>query len=352
MRFYLHKLTAGIIALLAAWPAQGKPFTPAEFNSTDAVQGWMASYRKAPEARDVPAAMKALSRFNAFREPERAGVYVGFLAGVIASDPAAAASLIGATMAGLRPEDRWFVVRGLAYSGLPDWKARLRNLAPQIPERQAMIDRYISGKTPTLDQLTVGPKPSSFEQFRKHMRIDAVFGKPARKTMLEPSPEALDVLWGYYFATGSYGPVMQIVAMLAWSDDHDDAERLTLGSMAKYTLANNATRDQVLLAMLKSSSKARNQPEKTVKALNEVTDAAEAVDTAAIRKQAIAALDELKTKGPAYKRAANWWIFVGQSAIAGGCVAAAVTGHVEIGVPCVVGGAATSAAMNFWNNQP
>jgi hypothetical protein len=184
------------------------------------------------------------------------------------------------------------------------------------------------------------------------MHVDAVFGKPKPKIVLEPSPESLDVLWGYYFATGSYGPVMQIVAMLEWSQDRDDPERLTIGNMAKYTLANNATRDPVLLAMLKSSAKARNQPKKTIAALNEITEAAETADTGQIRKQALASIEELKAKGPAYKRAANWWIFVSQSVIAGGCLAAAVTGHVEIGLPCVVGGAATSAAMNFWNNAP
>ena len=31
--------------------------------------------------------MRALSRLGAFRHPERAGVYVGFLAGVLAANP-------------------------------------------------------------------------------------------------------------------------------------------------------------------------------------------------------------------------------------------------------------------------
>ena len=179
-----------------------------------------------------------------------------------------------------------------------------------------------------------------------------MWGKRERETVLEPSPEVLDILWGYYFATGSYGPIMRIVAMLPWSDDRDDVERLTLGSMAKFTLASNAMRDSDLLMLLKGSSKARNQPKVTVAALNEVTDAAETVEIARIRKQAVAAVDELRRKGPAYRRSASWWGFVGQSAIAGGCIAAAVTGHVEFGLPCVVGGAAASGAMNFISNQP
>ena len=345
-------LVAALIAALAVWPAQAKPFTPPNFNSSDAVLRWIAAYHSAPDPRGVPIAMKALSDFGSFRDPERAGVHIGFLAGVIASSPDRAALLTGQTLAAMHEEDRWAVIRAVAYSGLPDWKQRLRNLAPLIPERAAMIDKYINGKSATLDQLAVSPKPSGLEQFRKHMRLDAVFGKPNRNVMLEPSPEMLDVLWGYYFATGSYGPIMRMIETLAWADDHDDAERLTIGSMAKYSLANNAIRDQGLLAMLRNSSKARNQPEKTVATLKEIIEAAETADTARIRSQAIAAVDELKAKGPAYKRAVSWWMFVGQSAIAGGCVAAAVTGHVELGLPCVVGGSAVSAAMNFWNNQP
>ena len=33
------------------------------------------------------------------------------------------------------------------------------------------------------------------------------------------------------------------------------------------------------------------------------------------------------------------------------CIAAAVTGQVELGIPCVVGGAAASAALQFWDGQ-
>jgi hypothetical protein len=139
---------------------------------------------------------------------------------------------------------------------------------------------------------------------------------------------------------------------LPWSRDHDDLERLTIGNMAKYTLARNATHDDVLLAMLKASIKARNQPAKTVAVLKEVVEAAETVDTARIHKEALAAIEELKQKGPAYKRNVSWWGFLGQTAIAGGCMAAAATGQIELGIPCVVGGAASSAALNFWNNQP
>jgi hypothetical protein len=122
--------------------------------------------------------------------------------------------------------------------------------------------------------------------------------------------------------------------------------------MAKYSLATNAMHDRDLLAMLKSSRKARGQPKAVVAQLDDAIDAAETVDTARIRKQAMAAIEEVRSKGPAYKRTVSWWAFIGQSAIAGGCIVAATTGHIELGIPCVVGGAVSSAALNFWNNSP
>jgi hypothetical protein len=42
---------------------------------------------------------------------------------------------------------------------------------------------------------------------------------------------------------------------------------------------------------------------------------------------------------------------VGQGALALGCIAAAVTGTSSFGIPCVVGGAASSAALSLWKNQ-
>lgn len=347
----MRALVAGLIALLLVLPAQAKPPKAVEFYSTDGVLRWVNAYRAKPDPDAVPGVMRALSRLGGLQDSERAGVYVGFLAGVIAANPATADAIIDKTLL-LPREERWVVVRAIAYSGRADWQELLRKYADRLPERRVMIDKYLAGKSPTLEQLTIAPSPSAFERMRDYVRIDAVWGKRKSKAVLEPSPEVLDILWGYYFATGSYGPIMHIVAMLPWSADHDDVERLTIGSMAKFTLASNAMRDNDLLALLKGASKARNQPKETVTALNEVTDAAETVELGRIRKQAVAAVDELRRKGPASRRSASWWGFVTQSAVAGGCIAAAATGHVEFGLPCVVGGAAVSGVTNYIASQP
>lgn len=340
-------LMAGLLALFTVSPVTAATSRTASFASTDGVMSWISGYRAKPDLNDVPAAMRALSRLGAFNDPERCGVYVGFLAGVIAANPDKAYKLVSKTMA-MRKQDRWIIVRAIAYSGLPDWKQLMRWSESRMPRYDVMSEKYLDGKMATLAQFTIPPSPTTLERIRAHLQLE----KAPRKVALEPSPDVIDLLWGYYFGTGSYGPIMHLIALLPWARDHDDVERLTIGSMAKYTLARNATHDDALRAMLKASIKAPNQPATTVAVLKEVVDAAETVDTTGIHKEALAAIEELKRKGPAYKRDVSWWGYLGQSAIAGGCIAAAVAGQVALGIPCVVGGAASSAALNFWNNQP
>jgi TRAP-type C4-dicarboxylate transport system substrate-binding protein len=137
--------------------------------------------------------------------------------------------------------------------------------------------------------------------------------------------------------------------MLTWTKDRDDTERLTVGNMAKYTLASNAARDADLLAMLKQGLD--RQPADIQPALKEVIEAAETMEIAHIRKAALASIEDLKRKGPGYKRDISTWGQFGQGAVALGCIAAAAAGQVEIGIPCVVGGALSSAALNYWGKD-
>jgi hypothetical protein len=338
-----------VVADLAA-PASAALPTRIEFTSLDAVSKWISTYRSKPEPARMPAAVRALSQFGAFKDVESSGIYVGFIAGVISANPAKAEALI-AKMLPIAPVDEWVIVRAVAYSGHPAWKDLLRQLAPRLTSRQVMIDKYLEGKLPTLDEIPLEKKnPSLWEKMKGPFQGDkAKAAKPTFETTYDTSPELLDTLWGYYFGTGTYGPIARIITLLPWAGDRDSVDKLTVGSMAKYTLASNASRDPALLTMLKRASK--NQPKDVTVPLNQAIDAADTMETTRLRKDALASLEELKRKGPAYKRDVSTWGQVGQGALALGCIAAAATGHVEIGIPCVVGGATGSAAMTFWNNQ-
>jgi len=100
--------------------------------------------------------------------------------------------------------------------------------------------------------------------------------------------------------------------------------------------------------MLKRATK--GQPEDIAKVLNEVIDTAENVDTVRMRKESLAAIDELKQKGPNSKRELVGLGQIGQGALAMGCVVAAATGQIEFGIPCVVGGAAYSGGLQYMSH--
>ena len=333
-------LFAFLIAMIASVPAAAAPQAKIEFTSRETVLAWIYRYRVKPEPARLPAAVRMLSQTGALREPESSGVYVGFIAGVLGSNPAKAEELI-AKMLPLQAEDQWALVRAIAYSCLPEWKALLAKFADRMPTRKVMIDKYIEGKLPTINQVAGEKKFSLAEKLR--------IKSPPKEIALDPTPELLDTVWGYYFATGGYSPIARIISMLPWSKERDSVDKLTLGNMAKYTLASNASRDSELLTMLKRASK--HQPEKVAPILKEVIDAAETVDTTRLRSEALAAIEDLKRKGPGYKRDVSFWGQVGQGAVALGCIVAAATGHIELGIPCVVGGAASSAALTVWSSQ-
>jgi hypothetical protein len=339
-------LAAAIGAFMLAAPAKAAPLRPGELATREAVLAWINGYRAHRDPAHVPDAVKAMSRLGVFKDSENAGAFVGFMAGVLAANPTRSEALVD-RMLPLPPEDQWAVVQAIAYSELPGWKNVLRSVAPKLPLRQRMIDKYLAGELPTLDQAGFTKQPGAFAKLEGYLG----FGdKQAKPVVLEPNPALLDVLWGYYCATGTFSPsISRLIAMMSWAKERDDVDKLTLGSMAKYTLASNAARDAKLLAMLKSVAK--HYPKELKANLDEVIEAAETVDLARLHKQALASIEELKRKGPGYKRDVSLWGQIGQGALALGCIGAAAAGQIEFGIPCVVGGAVGSAGLHYWESQ-
>jgi hypothetical protein len=346
MRAGVRFLAAAITIVVLGGAAQAARPGPT-LDSLQASMDWINDYRRTHDVKRAPLAIRALSHYGGFKNPESSGVYVGFIAGLIATHPDQADSLID-RMLPVREEDQWAIVRGIAYSGLPEWKDLLRRHAHQLDARQLMIADYLNGRLPPLSALEIKPSPTTWQRMRQAFAIDwPGEKKPAKPVVLEPSQEVLDALWGYYLASGSYGPVLRMVEMLPWSKDRDNVDKLTIGSMAKYTLASNASRDKALLAKLQAIRNAKSQRKDTRALLDEVIHAAEVADTAKLRKDALAAIEQLKIKGPHYKKEIGTWAKVGQGTLAVGCVAAAVMGQVYLGLPCVIGGGATSAALYY-----
>jgi hypothetical protein len=337
---------AAFAAVIICSPLHAAPQQAAAV-STDGVLKWMGDYRYKPNPLRVAFMIRALSASGALKNPESAAVYVGFLAGVIGGSPGDAEKVIRKTLP-LPFEDQWVLIRAIAYSGHSRWKELLHEFAMHMPGRQVMIRKYLDGKLPTLDQIAFD-RPMNW---REKVKVYFTGKEPDEgKLRLQATPETVDILWGYYFATGAYRPVAKIVAMLSWSKDKNSMDKLTVGSMAKYTLATNAARDADLLKILRWQIRQLKNTDKDKPVLAEVIDAAETVDTVKLRKMALAAIEERTAKGPGYKQNIATWGQVGQATIGLGCVAAAATGQVEFGLPCVIGGAASTAALNAWAKQ-
>jgi len=341
---------AAIVGLVIGLSLLVAPLTPARavqppasgFNSNEAILKWINGYRHRPDPDRLPAVVHALSAMQAFKAAESSGPYVGFIAGVLGTNASHAEDLI-AKMLPIDPSDHWVLVRAVAYSGLPNWRELLASFVDRMATRRAMIDKYLDGKLPRLEQIDFrAEKPGMIDKIKSSLHI----GKDQKKAVaLEPTPELIDVLWGYYLATGSYVPIERVIKLLPLSNDKDNVDSLTTGSAAKFTLASNAVRDADLLAMLKWADK--DQPKEVKVVLDDVIETAETVDTVHMRQESLAAIEELKSKGPNSKRELSGWGQIGQGALSMGCVVAAATGQIELGIPCVIGGAAYTAGLQY-----
>ena len=318
---------APFVLAVGAWLALAMPHRAAAedaaktFAAADAagIQSWIAAYRADPNPDAVPLLVKAIAAKGLLQEQDRAGIYIGFVAGVLADNQASAEKLVTA-MFPMPPPAQVLIIKAIAYSGLPEWKELLGRFVERMPARQILIRKYLYGNEPTLATLP-----------------------------LDTGPQVLDAWWGYYFATGRYEPMLRIMRALEWADDKDNVERLTVGSMAKWTLASHAANDKHLLDFCRAE--VSRQPKKTAAVLKDIVAAAETFETGHIRKEAVAAINELKAKGPETRRKWAWWGEIGQMALSVGCVAAAATGQTYLGLPCIIGGAASSAALKLWTKS-
>ena len=162
---------------MAAAPAKKK----AEFSSTEHILRWINGYRTKPDPGKLPAAVKAMSELGVFRDMDTAGIYVGFMAGVLQTNPKRAEELVG-KMFPMPPEDQVAIVRAIAYSDLPDWKDLMLKFAERMPARKALIDRFVYGKQPTLKQMALdsgtGPARHAVGPLLRHrlLRADLAHG--------------------------------------------------------------------------------------------------------------------------------------------------------------------------------
>lgn len=299
--------------------AQEPRVRPDPFPTGDRVISWMARYRLEPSPKALPDVVHAMSRLGLLKERETSGVFIGFMAGVLGDSGKEAKSLV-ANFFPLPQDEQIAVVHAIAYSGLSDWRELLTGFVERMPAQKIAIEKALYGK-----------------------------GNGLNDVPLDSGPAVLDMLWGYYLATGKHDPIIRLMAALEWSGEQKSVERLTAAGMAKWTLASNGSRDKELLNLY--YSQLGKQPKTVAGPLKEVIKAAETHDIGPIRKAALQSVDEARVRKAGE---VSPWVTASQAVptvIGLACVTASALGQAEIGIPCVVGGALSQAVANLVKGQ-
>jgi hypothetical protein len=314
--------------------ATPQPTPQASFASAEKLLDWVTNYRQHPNASRVPAAVHAMNDFGLFGDEDKEWFCIGFIAGVLGTNPKDGPALIP-RMFPLPDKEQAVIIRAIAYSERPDWRELLEKNRARMPLRGPLIDDFLQGKRPTLMQLPLEQGGSS----------------------------GIYALWGYYVATGQHEPVIRIMQALQWSRNKDDhsfsfkkmftgwgsdasaVEKITTGGTAKWTLASYAERDRDLLELYRSELP--RQPEAIATPLKDVIAAAQAFESETIRKDQFGAIEDAQKAQMSNEAGMSKGATAGSIAIATGCVAATALGQPEIAIPCVIGGALYTGAVKL-----
>ncbi len=309
-------------------PARAGPHH--DFGSAEHLLDWVSNYRDRPELWKVPAAVHAMRDHSLFTDEEQRWFCIGFVAGVLGTNPNDGPKLIP-KMFPMPPKEQEVIIRAIAYSGRPDWRDLLEKNAAKMPLRRPLIDDFLNGRRPTLQDL----------------ELDL------------GGAQAVYAHWGYYVASGQHEPVVRIMQALKWSKgakeegffgrllsgwgaDANALDKITTGGTAKWTLASYAERDRELIGLYRAEIP--NQPEEIGKPLKDVIDAAELFEAEKIRKEQYGAIEDAQRQQLTADAGMSKGWTAGSIAIATGCVAASALGQAQIAVPCVIGGALYSGA--------
>lgn len=213
--------------------AERKPFA-----SADDVSEWMTWYYTHPEPARTGDAILAASRLGILKDGVAAPPLFGFLAGVLAKEPAFAESL-AKQLSTLPASDQPVLVLGIWYSGHPDTKKLIADLARSLPSQRVAIRSLTKGTPPRLTDIS-----------------------------LEEGPWVLDALWGYFMATGDEAPVVRIMAALPWVEVRGNVPKMMIGGAARWSLTANAIQHPRVLEICKAQLP--KQEKKVADALAEV----------------------------------------------------------------------------------
>jgi len=334
----MRTLIACFFAILLISTARPVAAFEGQFATSDRLMEWVDTYRNSPRPSLMPDAARAMRRLGLLREQEKASFFTGFIAGVLGDNPKQARALVEQLFP-MPAKEQAVIIKAIAYSGLPNWQTILREFAPRMPHRKALIDDYLTG--------------------------DA---KPLLEVPLETGPEVLYALWGYYIGTGYYVPVVRVIEALRWGEVRNqerpswfaraksafswskapDISLMTIGATAKWTLASYAERDRELIAFYRSQLEM--QPDEIRPVLEETIVAGESFEADRIRVEELEVVEDAKRRQLIAEGRPSKATTAGSVALATGCVIATASGLPEIGLPCIITGALYNGAVKMWQS--
>ena len=181
-------------------PRRRRPNAP--LSSTDAILKWINAYRGKPEPDGLPVLVRALSEMQAFKDAETCGAYIGFIAGVLGANPERAecadredaVDRAGRSL-GAGPRHRLFRACRTGRCCCSSIADRMRDA--QRHDRQICRRQIADARS---DRLPEQRSPACSTRSKSRSKSATM---PKKPVAIDPSPELIDVLWGYYLATGS-----------------------------------------------------------------------------------------------------------------------------------------------------
>ena len=283
---------------------------------------------------------------QAFKDAETCGAYIGFIAGVLGANPARAESLVAKMLADRSGRSLGAGARHRLFRDCRTGRNCSSTFVDRMPMRRAMIDKYLDGNLPTLEQIDYAADKARHDRQDQEWTLQLTDKTPRKPVTLAPSPELIDVLWGYYLATGTYAPIGRIDQAAAARQRsrqcrqphhrqrrqiHARQQRGARPRSAQHAeMVGQAASPRTSPWCSTTSSKPRRRSTPCTCARNRSPRSRSS-----------------SRKVPNSKRELSGWGQVGQGALSMGCVVAAATGQIELGIPCVLGGAAYSAGMQY-----
>ena len=238
-----HPMTTTPIELQAA------PEPQAAFSSAEKLLDWVTNYRKHPNPSRVPAAVHAMRDFGLFGDEDKEWFCIGFIAGVLGTNPKDGPALIP-RMFPMPDKEQAVIIRAIAYSERPDWRELLEKNSARMPLRRPLIDDFLQGKRPTLMELPLVDGGSSGDlRAVGLLRRD----RPARAGGSHHAGAAMVA------EEGRQQLLVQEDLLWLGRRPSSAVEKITTGGTAKWTLASYAERDRELLDLYRAE--AARQPE-------------------------------------------------------------------------------------------